>query len=145
MNLRSRVDITVGIDDKSFSITVSNLTKEQAETIKNKHGDFEADAKRRSELSKTLKNKIERYGLLKTLGRIDEALTLLDEIEVVENDLGVKHPQEAALEMSALYQTRFLMMVSGQDKDAMRAYIDERNINYYDVMTHIEDKALEGK
>lgn len=145
MALKSRIDLIVEIDDKSFNITVSNLTKEQQSVLQEKHGQFESDSKSKAEAGKQLNNKIERYQLLKADGQTAKALLLLDEIEDLELKVGTQDQKEIEDMLGDLYQSRFLMMVTGPDKERLKSYIDERNINYYEAMTYIEKEAKKGK
>lgn len=145
MALKSRVDLTIDVDDKSFNITVSNLTKDQQDTLIKKNGDFEAKSKAKAIAEKKLHNAIERYQLLKADGKVKEALVLLDEIESLESEVGTQDQKEIEDTLGEVYLSRFLMMVTGPDKDRLRTYIDEHNINYYEAMTYIEKEAKKGK
>ncbi len=145
MALKSRVDVDIQIDDKSFNVTVSNLTKEQQATLIEKNGDFESLSKAKAADGKKLNNKIERYQLLKADGQTKEALALLDEIESLESKIGTQDQKELEDMLSEVYRSRFLMMVTGTDKERLRDYIDEHNINYYEAMNYIEKEAKKGK
>lgn len=145
MALKSKVEVDIQIDDKSFKVTVSNLTKEQQATLIKKNGDFESLSKAKAADGKKLNNKIERYQLLKADGQVKEALALLDEIESLESEIGTQDQKELEDMLSEVYRSRFLMMVTGTDKERMREYIDEHNINYYEAMNYIEQEAKKGK
>ncbi|HEX5330790.1 hypothetical protein [Sulfuricurvum sp.] len=145
MALQSKVDVKIDIDDMSFNVTVSNLSKDQQTTLVEKNGDFEAKAKEKAQLSKQLSNKIERYQLLKADGQNKEALLILDEIESIEAQIGTQDQKEIEDMLGEVYRSRFLMMVTGPDKERMRSYIDEHNINYYEAMIYIENEAKKGK
>lgn len=141
MGLKSRVDVVLNIDDKTFSVSVSNLTKEQEETLKSRYD----VSKNRIDKERTMRSKVERYQLLKSAGKFEEALTILDEIEAIENEIGVKDPIESSEILNGVYQSRFLMSVSGSDKERLKTYVDERNISYMDLMQYIEKEVAKGK
>jgi len=145
MALKSKVDVDIQVDDKSFKVTVSNLSKEQQATLIEKNGDFESRSKAKAAAGKKLNNKIERYQLLKADGKVKEALALLDEIESLESEVGTQDQKEIEDMLGEVYRSRFLMMVTGPDKEHLRDYIDEHNINYYEAMNYIEQEAKKGK
>ncbi|MDP3267389.1 MAG: hypothetical protein Q8M39_11240 [Sulfuricurvum sp.] len=145
MALKSKVDVDIQVDDKSFKVTVSNLSKEQQATLIEKNGDFESQSKAKAAAGKKLNNKIERYQLLKADGKVKEALALLDEIESLESEVGTQDQKEIEDMLGEVYRSRFLMMVTGTDKERLRDYIDEHNINYYEAMNYIEQEAKKGK
>lgn len=141
MGLNSRVDVVISIDEKPFSLVVSNLTKDQENTLKERYD----VSKSRIDKERQLRNKVERYQLLKSAGKYEEALNMLNDIEVLENEIGVKDPIESAEILNSVYESRFLMSVSGQDKERLKSYVAERNISYVDLMQYIEKEAAKGK
>lgn len=148
MALFTTLVIVLTIDEIEFNITASNLKKEQQNTLKEKYGSFDAEFNERNENEVKLSRMIERYQLLKSDGQTKKALELLDQIENLESDMSHKNIEETEKMLNDLYQSRFLMTISGDDKKRLQNYIEEHNIGYMTVMKEIESlavKAREGK
>jgi len=145
MALFTILAISLIIDETTFNVTVSNLKKEQQETLKEKFGSFDSEFKERSELENKLGRMIERYQLLKADGQNKTALELLDQIESIEAKIAPKNMDETESMLNEMYQARFLMIVSGEDKQRLKSYIDEHNIGYFTVVKEIERLAAEAR
>jgi hypothetical protein len=145
MALFTTLLITLMVDGSEFNITVSNLKKDQRETLKEKFGSYDIEFKDRSELEKNLGRMIERYQLLKADGQNKTALKLLDEIEDIESKLGQKNIEKVEEMLNEMYQARFLMVVSGEDKQRLKSYIDEHNIGYMEVIKEIDKHVNEAR
>lgn len=145
MALFTVLSVVLTIDSIDFNITVSNLKKEQQETLKEKYGEFDSEFKNRNELEIKLGRMIERYQLLKADGQNKGALDLLDQIEEIETAIGPKKMEEVEQMLNEMYQSRFLMTISGEDKKKLQSYIEEHNIGYYTVYKEIERLATEAR
>lgn len=138
MALFTTIAIALMIDDTTFNVTVSNLKKEQQDTLKDKYGSFESEFKERSEIELKLGRMIERYQLLKADGQNKTALELLDKIEDTEALISPKNIEETEKMLNDMYESRFLMTVSGDDKQRLKSYVDEHNIGYMELIKEIE-------
>ncbi len=148
MALFTTITIALEIDEITFNVTVSNLKKEQQDTLKEKYGSFESEFKERSEIERKLGRVIERYQLLKADGQNKEALQLLDKIEDTEALISPKNIEETEKMLNDMYESRFLMTVSGDDKQRLKNYVDEHNVGYMTLVKEIEklvNEARKGK
>lgn len=143
MALFTSLAIVLTINDVDFNIMTNNLKKEQLETLKEKYGSFDVEFKERSEIEVKLGRMIERYQLLKADGQNKAALKLLDSIEDMETKIAPKNMEETEKILNEMYQSRFLMIISGNDKERLKSYIDEHNIGYFTVVQEIERLAAE--
>ncbi|MFZ5375095.1 MAG: hypothetical protein ACOZBX_06095 [Campylobacterota bacterium] len=145
MALFTTMAIALEIDGITFNVTVSNLKKEQQDTLKEKYGSYESEFKERSEVEGKLGRMIERYQLLKADGQNQSALDLLDQIEAIEAKIAPKNIEETEKMLNEMYQSRFLMTVSGTDKERLKGYVDEHNIGYLVLVKEIEQMVAEAK
>lgn len=145
MALFTFLSVVLSIDGIDFNVVFNTLKKEQSDTLKEKYGSFETEWKERAESESKLGRMIERYQLLKADGQNKEALTLLDQIETLELQLGHRNIEKVSDMLNEMYQSRFLMAVSGDDKKRLQAYIDDNGINYHEVMKHIDTLVAEAK
>ncbi|TDA64277.1 hypothetical protein E0765_06065 [Sulfuricurvum sp. IAE1] len=145
MALFTTMAIALEIDGITFNVTVSNLKKEQQDTLKEKYGSYDAEFKERSENEAKLGRMIERYQLLKADGQNQSALDLLDQIEAIEAKIAPKNIEETEKMLNEMYQSRFLMTVSGTDKERLKGYVDEHNIGYLVLVKEIEQMVAEAK
>ena len=139
--------ITFTIDDKEFKIVVNELTKEQQKELKKKSEQHVKVIEHVNESARKLKRLSEKYALLKNAGRVDEALTVSDEIEKEESSLlKEKESMEKSTEaLETLYQDRLKMCLSGEDKEAFLNEIDELGISINSVFEEIGKHVLESK
>ncbi|MEW5832142.1 MAG: hypothetical protein AB1763_04830 [Campylobacterota bacterium] len=148
MALFTTITIALEIDEITFNVTVSNLKKEQQDTLKEKYGSFESEVKEQSEIETKLGRMIERYQLLKADSQNKEALQLLDKIEDAEALISPKNIEETEKMLNDMYESRFLMTVSGDDKQRLKNYVDEHNVGYMTLVKEIEklvNEARKGK
>lgn len=145
MALFTTMAIALMIDEITFNVTVSNLKKEQQETLKEKYGSYDSEFKERSEIETKLGRMIERYQLLKADGQNKSALELLDQIEVLESKIAPKNIEETEKMLNEMYQSRYLMTVSGSDKERLKSYVDEHNVGYFALVKEIERLVAEAK
>lgn len=148
MALFTTIAIALEIDGITFNVTVSNLKKEQQDTLKEKYGSYESEFKERSEVEGKLGRMIERYQLLKADGQNKPALELLDQIEALESKIAPKNIEETEKMLNEMYRSRYLMTVSGDDKQRLENYVNEHNVGHFTLVKEIErlvNEARKGK
>ncbi len=152
--IKTKYDITLEIDEQKFELVYVNPSKSKQEDFKKTFETYNAVIEEvqdkqneieflntqislNADLIDTLEDKDKK---LKALGEqrksIDKLKTLKDELKI----LGKKE-----LDLDVLSKERFTICITGDGKEKLIKAIEDKSINYYELMDEIDNLVAKAK
>lgn len=147
--IKTHHEITIGIDDKEFKISVNEMSEKQQKHLEEKFQKHTESMRSLQKLSLKVQRLKEQFELIKEENKKD-ALAIHKEICKVEDTMEEAMPQlkTASVELENVFTERLNMSVDGEDKEALLAYAKERGVSskrLFDEVSHAIEAAKEKK
>lgn len=148
MNIQTSYKVSIGIDDETFNVTVSELSEvnkkiisEMSESIKSVSNTMRIlsekveEASTNAQILENLKNGVEKLKLL------FEQKSLNKEISALKNTIEKYDYQDMTKD---LYMKRLTLSIFGEDKEKLLKEIKKKSIDPQRVLTVISEQITEN-
>jgi len=146
-----KYNVTVDIGDKSFKVTICEPTKKQKDELKecakSYSKEFNKVRKKANKLNQKLGKLTDLYTLNKMLIEdgdktiIRKQIELGDEISALQDEIEEwnENLEDTTTGEKETYELRFDLLVSGDDSNALKEFIEIQDINYALIFNEIAE------
>ena len=145
--IKTKHDISISIDDKTFKITAHEITSKQQKQLEEQFSKHAEAIKKIQKQSTKLSRLNERYSMLKEDRDTQEALEVLTQIEKLEDEIDELIPslKKANNEIENLLEERLMMLIDGDDKDELFECVKEKGITNKVIFDEIAKSIQDSK
>ena len=145
--IKTKHDISISIDDKTFKITAHEITSKQQKQLEEQLSKHAEAIKKIQKQSTKLSRLNERYSMLKEDRDTQEALEVLTQIEKLEDEIDELIPslKKANNEIENLLEERLMMLIDGDDKDELFECVKEKGITNKVIFDEIAKSIQDSK